>query len=277
MKIAITGASGFVGSSLQRTFSSYEFVHIHRDDSHKLIVKKLAGVEIVINLAGAPIIKKWDEGYKQVLRQSRIDTTCALVSAINESEVKYLISTSAVGIYPNGTSCDESCKNLGDDFLAKLALDWETEALKCNKPTAILRFGVILDKSGGALKQMLTPFKLGLGGIIGDGKMMTSWIALDDLMSIYRFLFDKRVEGIYNATAPNPLTNYAFTKTLGKVLNRPTIFPLPVFVLKILFGEGSSVLTDSKEVYPNALLEAGFEFAYPDAKSALEATLKGNQ
>ncbi|HHO42158.1 MAG TPA: TIGR01777 family protein [Epsilonproteobacteria bacterium] len=274
MKIALTGASGFVGSAIQKKFASNEFIHIHRDDSVERIVEKLEGVDVVINLAGAPIIKRWDKRYKQILRKSRIETTKTLVNAINQSDVKYFISTSAVGIYPNGTPCDESCQNLGKDFLGKMAADWEAEALNCNKPTTILRFGVVLDKHGGALKQMLPPFKLGLGGIIGDGKMITSWIALDDLLGIYEFLFEKRVEGIFNASSPHPVTNYEFTKTLGGVLCRPTIFPLPVFALKILFGEGSSVLTDSKEVYPKALLEAGFEFKYPDIKSALNTILK---
>ena len=122
---------------------------------------------------------------------------------------------------------------------------------------------------GGALKQMLTPFKLGVGGIIGDGRMMTSWIAVADLVNIYKFVIEKELTGIFNAVSPSPVTNHTFTKALGEVLHRPTVLPLPEFVLKLIFGEAASVLTDSKEVYPKALQNAGFTFLYPDIKSTL--------
>ncbi len=268
MKVAITGASGFVAKHLIKTFS--DFVVIDRKDSKEQIVAKLKGVKVVINLAGAPIIKRWNESYKKLLHSSRINTTRTLVSAINESDVAHFISTSAVGVYKNGLASSEDATELGDDFLATLVKAWEAEAKKCQKKTTILRFGVVLGADGGALAQMLPPFKLGLGGIIGDGKMMTSWIAVDDLVQIYTFIIENSLEGVFNATAPNPVSNYTFTKNLGAVLHRPTIFPVPVFVLKLLFGEGASVLTDSKEVYPKALEAAGFVFRYPTIKEALE-------
>jgi hypothetical protein len=112
---------------------------------------------------------------------------------------------------------------------------------------------VILGKEGGALAQMLTPFKLGVGGIIGNGKMMTSWIDIEDLVRIYQFIIDQKLTGVFNAVSPNPVTNYVFTKTLGKVLGRPTVLPIPEFALRIMYGEASSVLTGSKEIYPAAL------------------------
>lgn len=197
------------------------------------------------------------------------------MQAVNQSEVSHFISTSAIGIYPDDKRCDEQCKERADDFLGSLAYDWEQEALLCNKPTAILRFGVILGKEGGALAQMLTPFRLGVGGIIADGKMMTSWIDIEDLMRIYRFLIDHRLAGIYNAVSPHPVTNYTFTKALGKVLHRPAILPIPRFVLRIMYGEAASVLTGSKEVYPKALEEKGFVFKYPDIDSSLRHIVKG--
>lgn len=267
MKVAITGVSGFVGTNITKFYK--DFVTIHRNDTKEEIVHKLKNVDVVINLAGAPIIKKWTPSYKKMLISSRIDTTRVLVDAINESEVKHFISTSAIGAYPDGGAHDESFEGYGKDFLAQLTKMWEAEANRCIKPTAIIRFGVILGKDGGALEQMLPPFRLGLGGIIGDGKMMTSWIDVDDLVAIYKYLIDNRLTGIFNATSPHPVTNYTFTKALGKVLHRPTFLPLPVFVLKILFGEGSTVLTGSKEVYPKALLDAGFEFKYKDIDSSL--------
>ncbi len=272
MKIAITGASGFVGTAVQRYFKQNKYIYIHRDESVTQIIEKLKGVAVVINLAGAPIIHRWDDAYKEVLRSSRIDTTQTLVEAINQSDVEYLISTSAVGIYPNDIPCDETSQ-IGDDFLAQLTKEWEEAALACNKPTAILRFGVIFGKNGGALTMMLPAFKLGVGGVIGNGKMMTSWIALGDLMKIYGFLFEKKPTGIFNACAPNPVTNRVFTKALGSVLKRPTLLPLPTFLLKIYYGEGAKVITDSKEVRPKRLQALGFEFDYPDITSALRVAV----
>lgn len=179
MKVAMSGASGFVANALKQKFPNY--VVIERGDDVEAIKRKLVGVQAVFNLAGAPIVAKWDEAYKKVLYSSRIDTTKKLVEAINQSDVEHFISTSAVGIYPNNVPCDEETQKLGEDFLGKLALSWESEALKCTKRTTILRFGVVLGRDGGALEKMLPAFKIGLGGIIGDGKMVTSWIDIDDL------------------------------------------------------------------------------------------------
>lgn len=267
MKVALTGASGFVGSALQSHFS--DSIAIDRKDNVETILKKLEGVEVVINLAGAPIIKRWSESYKTLLVQSRIETTERLVDAVNQSDVKHFISTSAIGIYPDGMVCDESCKDVSDDFLGDLSQMWEKKALSCHKPTSILRFGVILGERGGALAQMLTPFKLGLGGIIGNGKMMTSWIHIKDLLGIYDYIISQKLTGIFNATSPTPVTNYTFTKALGRVLHRPTVLPIPEFVLKIMYGEAASVLTGSKEVYPRRLTDEGFHFTFSDVEKAL--------
>ena len=267
MKIALTGASGFVGNALKEEFR--DIVVIQRDDDEAAILQKFENVDVVINLAGAPIIKRWSNPYKKVLQKSRIDSTRKLVQALNKSNVSHFISTSAVGIYPDNVPCDESCKIQPNDFLAKLAADWEHEALLCQKPTTILRFAVILGSSGGALEQMLTPFRLGVGGIIGDGKMMTSWIDIEDLMRIYHFIIENKMTGIYNASSPNPVSNYTFTKALGKVLHRPTILPIPEFALKIMYADAASVLTGSKEIYPKALEDAGFHFEYPTIELSL--------
>jgi uncharacterized protein (TIGR01777 family) len=272
MKIALTGASGFVGAALQKRYN--DCVLIARSDDEAAMLKKLKDVDVVINLAGAPIIKRWSDPYKKVLTDSRIETTRNLVNAVNRSGVKQFISTSAIGIYPDNTVCDERSTEIAGDFLGGLAKKWEVEALACHKPTAILRFGVILGREGGALAQMLTPFRLGVGGIIGSGKMMTSWISIDDLMKIYGFVIERQLSGIFNAVSPNPVSNYTFTKALGGVLHRPTILPVPEFALRLMYGEAASVLTGSKEVYPRALEEAGFVFDYPDIDSALTHLLE---
>jgi len=271
MKVAMTGASGFVAAHLQEQFS--EYVVIGRNDDEDTIVKKLQGVDVVFNLAGAPIIKRWSDVYKKTLLSSRVDTTKKLVNAINKSNVKHLISTSAIGAYPDNAAFDEYYEGYADDFLGILTKQWEDEAKKCLKSTTIIRFGVILGKDGGALKEMLLPFKLGVGGTIGNGKMMMSWIDVDDLVRIYEYVLEKKLTGIINATAPHPISNYEFTKTLGKVLHRPTLFKVPEFVLRLQYGEGAIVLTGSKEVYPKRLLESGFAFKYPTTESSLHHLL----
>ena len=272
MKLALSGANGFVASKLKNIF--HDYIVIDRNDTLEQIVDKLVDVDVVINLAGAPIIKKWTEQYKKDLFNSRINTTRKLVKAINKSQIKHFISTSAIGIYPSNTPCNELCTNFENDFLSGLVQNWEKEANKAYVPTTILRLGIVLGKEGGALKEMLLPFKMGVGGTIGNGKMKMSFIDIDDLMSLYQFVIDNRFEGVFNACSPSPVTNYEFTKTLGKVLHRPTILPLPEFVLKLIYGEASTVLTDSKEVYPKNLEDSGFVFTYPTIKSSLEHLLK---
>lgn len=272
MRLAITGASGFVGQELQRHF--LDSVVIERQDDEQTIIEKLKGVDVVINLAGAPIIKRWSDPYKEVLLKSRIETTQRLVQAVDQSDVKHFISTSAIGIYPDGKACDEQCEEIADDFLGSLALEWEAEAQMCSKPTTILRFGVILGKEGGALAQMLTPFRMGVGGVIGNGKMMTSWLDISDLMRIYGFIIDNKLTGIFNAVSPEPVSNRTFTKALGRALLRPTLFPIPEVALRLMYGEAASVLTGSKEIYPKALLDAGFTFEHPEIKGALRHILR---
>lgn len=271
MKVAITGASGFVGSHIRDNYKDH--IVVDRFDTKEDILTKLDGVDMVINLAGAPIFKKWSKEYKKVLIESRIKTTNLIVDAINESDVKYFVSTSAIGAYPDGGPYDESFKGYADDFLGKLTQEWESVANLCKKPTAITRFGIVLGTDGGALNEMLLPFKLGVGGVIADGKMMMSWIDIDDLVRAYGHLYDNRLTGVFNFVAPNPVRNSEFTKALGEVLHRPTLLPLPKFALRLMYGEAASVLTGSKEVYPKRLLQSGFEFKYPTLEESLKHLL----
>jgi len=203
MKLAITGSGGFIGSHLRRAFPDH--VRIYKEDSVDTIREKLKGVDVVVNLAGAPIIRRWSNAYKEVLINSRIETTRRMVRAMDGYGVHF-ISSSAVGIYPDNVPCDESCPKYSDDFLGELAKRWENEALKALVPTTILRLGVILGKHGGALKLMMLPFKVGMGGPIGDGKMMMSWLTIHDLMAIYEFIIGNALTGVFNAVAPTPVT-----------------------------------------------------------------------
>jgi len=276
--IAITGSSGFVGTNLKDAFikKGFKVISIKRDELQNLN-KLIAIVEqsnIVINLAGANIINRWTKTYKKLLLSSRIDTTKALVKAMSEAKTKpkLFISTSAVGIYKNDKVYDEENFGYEEDFLANLCKTWEAEALKAKKlniRTAIFRFGIVLGK-GGALGKMLTPFKLGLGGTIGDGKQAFPFIHIKDLLSAYFHIFNyKDLEGVYNLTAPSITSNKGLTKALGKALKRPTVLPIPSFVLDLIFSEGAKVLTQGQKVVPKRLLDSGFVFKYKTIDDAI--------
>lgn len=269
MKVAINGASGFVGRAISEKFN--DLIILKRTDSEKALVDKLQDVDVVINLAGAPIIKRWSPAYKKLLVSSRVETTRTLVKCINQTNVKHFISTSAIGIYPNDRACDEQCEEHANDFLADLIRAWEAEALACDKTTTILRYGIVLGARGGALAKMLLPFKLGLGGVIGKGAMKTSWIHIDDLLSIYDFVISQNLEGVFNATSPYPVTNLELSRSLAKSLYRPLLFSIPTFVFKLIYSEGASALIDSKEVFPYKLLQKGYQFKYERISTALNA------
>ncbi|WP_320034690.1 TIGR01777 family oxidoreductase [Halarcobacter sp.] len=277
--IAITGSSGFVGTSLKNFFSNigFEVRGIKREelkDSKKLI-DIVENSDFIINLAGANIINRWTDSYKKLLYTSRIDTTKALVEAMKNAKVKpeLFISTSAVGIYNNKACFKEENTEYSDDFLAKVCKEWEKEALKANEigiRTAIFRFGIVLGH-GGALSKMLPAFKFGLGGNIGDGQQYFSFIHIEDLLRAYNFLYEnKDLDGVFNLTAPISTTNEGLTKALGKVLHRPTFFTVPEFVLNLVFSEGSKVLTDGQCAIPQKLLDSGFKFKYASIENSLE-------
>lgn len=280
--IAITGASGFVGTSLKKYFSAlgYKIVPISRDilNDNKKLEETLNQTVIVINLAGANIINRWSESYKKLLYSSRIETTSKIVNAINsvQNKPKLLISTSAVGIYDNKTSYDEN-GSYSNDFLSNLCQDWEKEAKKAKNETtkvSIFRFGIVMGKDGGALQKMITPFKLGLGGTIGDGKQAFSYIHIEDLLNAYKFVIENEFEDTFNLTAPVPTTNKGLTQALGKTLKRPTILPVPQFVLNIIFSEGARVLTDGQSAIPKKLLDLGFKFRFKTIEETIEDLCK---
>ena len=280
--IAISGASGFVGSSLNKYFSNlnYKVISISRDvlNNQEKLNEVISSSDIIINLAGANIINRWSESYKKLLYSSRIDTTSKIVNTINTitNKPKLLISTSAVGIYDNKSTYDEK-GNYSNDFLSNLCQDWEKEALKAkNESTkvSIFRFGIIMGKDGGALQKMITPFKLGVGGVIGSGNQAFSFIHIEDLLNAYKFVIENEYEEVFNLTAPVPTTNKGLTKALGKTLNRPTLFPVPEFVLNLIFSEGAKVLTDGQSVVPQKLLDLGFEFKFKNIEDTIEDLCK---
>lgn len=282
--VAISGASGFVGQNLTKYLEkqNYKVLKISRDilrNSTKLdeITKSC---DVLINLNGANIINRWSENYKKLLYSSRIETTKILVNSLKrvnniEKKQRLFISTSALGIYNNKSIYSEYSLNdsFANDFLSNLCQDWEAEAKKAESEftnITIFRFSIILGKNGGAISKMMLPFKLGLGGVIGSGKQHFSYIHIEDLLRAYKFVIEKDLNGVFNLSSPNPTTNYTFTKTFGKVLNRPTFFTVPEFVLKLIFSEGAKVLSDGQSAIPKRLLEFGFKFRYKNIEECLK-------
>lgn len=279
--IAMSGSTGFVGSLLVKILQEqgWQIIPLGRKDfasGVEALAKKMEGSDIVINLAGAPIIKRWTNEYKQELHDSRVHVTGRLVQACAKmnSKPELFISTSAIGYYnEKGTHTEQKYVH-ADNFLGNLAQKWEKEALKAKDldiRTVIFRFGVVLGKDGGALKQMLIPFKLGLGGKIGNGTQSFSWVHIKDLMRAYVTVIDSSsYSGIYNLTSPNPSTNGGLTMALGKALCRPTFFHIPHCILKLQFGEGASVLTGGQRVLPERLLHNNFKFQFPTIDEAVK-------
>lgn len=277
MKIAISGASGFVGSFLSEYFGGkgYEITKIGVSDFDSNLLSKLEGADIVINLAGAPIIGRWSEEYKKVLISSRLDTTSRLAKAMcfTPNKPKVFFCASAVGYYAEGEN-DEYVYKKADDFLGELCEQWESTASEvagCGIRCVNMRFGIVIGKNGGALSQMLPPFRAGLGGRIGSGKQGFSWIHILDIARAIEFLIGKEgLSGAFNFTAPNPTTNSGLTKALGEALHRPTLFPVPEFALRLLYSEGAKVLTSGQKVYPKRLLSEGFVFSHEQISDAIK-------
>jgi uncharacterized protein (TIGR01777 family) len=229
----------------------------------------------VIHLAGEPVAQRWTREARERIRASRVESTRTLVAALRPNPPKVLVSASAVGYY--GSRGDEilteSAAPAGD-FLGRLAVDWEREAQEAQKfdvRVVSLRIAVVLGRNGGALAQMLLPFRLGIGGRIGDGKQWMSWIHLDDLASLAGFALENAgLRGAINASSPNPVTNAEFTRELARALHRPAIVPVPRLALKLLFGEMAEIIFSSQRVVPEAALKAGFAFRFPGIREALE-------
>jgi len=283
--IAMSGASGFVGSNMCRKFKNngWEIIALGRKEFSlptEELAKRMQGVDVIVNLAGAPVISRWNEEYKKVLYESRITLTRKLVSACKllEKPPELFLSTSAIGCYSAKGTHTEDNNILADDFLGNLTRDWEQEAYRAKDfgcRIVIFRFGVVLGQGGGALAKMFFPFKLGLGGTIGNGRQPFSWIHINDLTRAFESAInDSTYDGVYNMTAPHPTTNLGLTKALGRALSRPTIFPVPGFVLRLLYGEGAQVLTSGQTVLPKRLLEGGFQFDFSSIEEAVTDCLK---
>lgn len=299
MKILITGAGGLIGTELQKLYGSDgdeiliatrsepkkpEQIKWSNDDGFRdEDLARLEGLDAVIHRAGESISGlRWTDEKKQAIRESRVKTTRNLVDAMFElkERPKVLVSMSGIDFYGDtGDEIKTETDKAGGTFLAEVCKAWEAEARRAEDAgirTVILRAGMVLSAKGGALATMLTPFKLGVGGVVGSGKQWMSWITLDDIVNVIRFAVEnENIRGAVNATSPNPVTNEEFTAAMGEVLYRPTFLPLPEFAVNLAMGEmGHTLLLDSRRAIPKRLNDAGFTFEYPELKQALEHAIK---
>jgi hypothetical protein len=289
LKIRITGISGYLGKILSEELRKrgHEVLGIERRliyGSLEVLSNAFEGTDVIINLAGAPILQRWTERKKILIHESRVRTTRNLIAAINalpkEKQPKKLISASAIGIYKSGFSHNENSSNFDEGFVGKVVQDWEnaTSELPEYIQKNIFRIGLVLGKEAKTITNLLLPFKLGLGATIGNGKQYFPFVHEKDVTLAFVWAvedFDKN--GTFNLVAPEKITNKDFTKALANALNRPAIFSIPEFVLNLVLGEAAVLLTESPAVEPRNLLEAGFEFRYPDITSSLsEILITGN-
>ncbi|GAB4204845.1 MAG: TIGR01777 family oxidoreductase [Coleofasciculaceae cyanobacterium] len=303
MKVAITGATGFVGSRLVeqlqaqghqpliltrkpaaalRTFPNVEVVAYTPTESGDW-QQAIAGCDAVVNLAGEPIAeKRWTPQEKEEILNSRKLGTQKIVEAIAQAnpKPKVLVNASAIGYYGTSeTATFDETSPSGNDFLAEVCQAWEAQAQKVKEAgvrLVILRFGIVLG-NGGALAKMIPPFQLFAGGPLGTGQQWVAWIHRDDLVRlIIEALTRPDWEGVFNATAPNPVRMSEFCQVLGDVLHRPSWLPVPSFALEALLGEGAKVVLEGQQVLPKRTTSSGFEYRYPTVKQALEEILRSS-
>ena len=300
MQYLVTGGTGFIGRRLvQQLISAGHQVTVisrqHAKDVRKLLsfevkpVRSITAVnpsvyyDAIINLAGEGIMdKRWSASRKRELLDSRVGITLELADLIERMEQKpgRVISGSAVGYYGGAHEAEllDEATPAGNDFAASLCHRWEQATDRISGmgvPVSIIRTGIVLHPGGGALQKMLLPFRLGLGGPIGHGNQMISWIHMDDMVALLLFLIEDTGthSGVFNATAPNPVSSREFSRALGKAVKRPACIPAPAIAMKLLLGESATLLTEGQAVIPVNAQKAGFKFKYPELVSALNSML----
>jgi uncharacterized protein (TIGR01777 family) len=295
MRVAITGASGTIGTAVTRALEERgdEVTALSRSGSGDAVrwaapqdqpapAEALRGRDAVVHLLGEPIDQRWSDDAKREIRDSRVLGTRNLVAGLRELPVaerpRVLVSQSAVGVYgPRGDERVDESSPAGDDFLARVVGDWEAEALaaaELDVRVVTTRTGVVLSSGGGALQKMLPFFKLGIGGPVAGGRQYVPWVHLDDVAGAMLFALDtEAASGPLNVTAPDPVTNRELSRALGRVLRRPAFAPVPALAVKLLYGEMATIVTTGQRAVPARLTELGYAFRRPELEEALrEAT-----
>lgn len=277
MVIAIAGYRGFVGSHIRNTFSEHDFILLERDDLYgktEALAEKISGADVLVNTAGFSVSSRWTKNNRKKIRKSRTDVTENLVSAIDKAEKKpaVFLNASAIGVYRHDMEHTESSTAYADDFLSEVVLDWEAAADKVVGEVRLvkMRLGMVLGAEGGALPLLFKLFKWGLGGVIASGKQVYSFIHIDDVTGAIAHILEHNGEGVYNFTAPYPVSNKIFTRTIAAKLHRPAFWPIPGFVIHIVMGKAAAVVTKGNTVYPKKLLDEGYKFTFATIDEAIE-------
>lgn len=302
MKVLITGATGLIGKEIVKRCHEQDIsVHylttskekIKTEHNYKgfywnpkkdvIDVNCFEDVDAIINLAGAPIAKRWTKSYKKVILESRIQSLHCLkngLSNVNNHHIKQILSASAIGFYPDSFTkyYEESCNAVSPTFLGEVTSAWESavdEFSELGLFVSKVRIGLVLDNNEGALPQMVKPTKLGLGAPFGSGEQWQSWIHVYDLSKIFVYIIQNELDGVYNGVAPNPVSNTELTKAIAKTLHKPLFMPnIPEFLMKLVLGEMHILLYESQRVCSKKIEGAGFDFTYSNVHPALEALLK---
>jgi uncharacterized protein len=301
MKVLITGATGMIGKELVALLLKHQIeVHYLTTSKNKIESKPkyigfywnleegyidsncLLGVDAIIHLAGATVSKRWTPKYKQEIIESRLISSALLYSCIknNPNQVKQIISASAIGIYPDSLKEIYSENEISTDnsFLGNVVVKWEesVDAFKIlDLQVTKIRIGLVLSNKGGALVEMLKPIKMGIGSPFGSGEQMQSWIHIDDLVNIFYFVLENQKEGVYNAVAPNPISNTELTQAIAKTLDKPLFMTnIPKFIMKLILGEMHQLLYSSQKVSSKKIEENGFNFQFREIIPALDDLLK---
>ena len=280
MRVTVLGASGFIGGHLGRALEERgdQVVPASLRDPGEAAARS-AGSDVVVNLAGASVASRWTPQRKRAIEQSRVDQPRAFLEALRnvEGRPRAYVSASAIGYYGTsrtGTFTETSPP--GIDFLARVCAGWESEARHAatlGMRVAIVRTGLVLGADGGALAKLLPLFRAGLGGVIGDGKQWYSWIHIEDEVGIYLHAIDG-ADGVFNGTAPNPVTNREFTRALGAAVGRPTLVPLPAFAAGLVLGEAATMITEGQRVLPERTLASGYRFRHGELDEALRSIVR---
>ena len=276
MRVGILGADGFIGKHLSAALAARnDEVRGHSLREPRAAADALADCDVIVNLAGEPVAQRWTADVKRRIAESRTLLPRSFLSALDElgaRRAQRYISASAIGYYgtsESATFTEESAP--GDDFLARVCADWEREAVAAEKMgmrVACIRTGFALGGDGGALAKILPVFKAGAGGRVGSGQQWCSWVHIDDVVGVYMMAIDG-ADGALNAVAPNPIRNVELTRALGKVLHRPTIFPVPQAALKVVLGEGAYIASQGQRVVPQRTLACGYRFKFTELENAL--------
>jgi uncharacterized protein (TIGR01777 family) len=292
MKIAIAGGTGFIGKHLGSYLSKqgHEIIIVSRSGGRLVnglpviswseLETEPRELDAIVNLAGASINKKWSPAYKREILQSRLEAAERISNLVEimERKPQVVVNSSGISIYGNSDTeeFDERSKTSGIGFLEEVAIEWEKAADRIRHTRVVkLRTGIVLATDGGALPLMLLPFKLFTGGRVGRGKQWLSWIHINDICRLIEFcILNPKINGPVNAVSPHAVTNEVFSQTVARALSRPNWFPVPAFLLKIIFGEMSTLLLDGQKVLPTVALENGFQFNYSRLNEALKALLK---